>query len=153
MQLCDVFRGLGKQRFLELVRSISIGKLKTFQMYERMKARLHTNKINSEFLRKAGPRLWVRLEENDDEYATDLSQAILISHLDLIQDALDHLGVPHQDGFFDKDADVASYLKENWQQSVFEALKGKYPEAPLVFYINHLNWEVAKPEKIFEPVA
>jgi hypothetical protein len=153
MQLCDVFRGLGEQRFFDLVRSISIGKLKTFQMYERMKARLHTNKLNSEFLKKAGPRLWARLDEQEDDYATDLAQAVLISHMDMIKDALDHLGVPHEEGFFAKDADVSGYLKDGWQASVFEALKGKYPEAALVFYINHLGWEVTKSEQLFQPAA
>ena len=45
--------------------------------------------------------------EHDDEFATDLAQAILVSHLDMIRAVLDHLGVPHEDGFFAKDAEVA----------------------------------------------
>ena len=76
--------------------------------------------MNSETLRKAAPRIWARLGEHDDEFATDLAQAILVSHLDMIKAVLDHLGVPHEDGFFAKDAEVAQYLKEGWQQEVWE---------------------------------
>ena len=36
-----------------------------------------------------------------------LAQAILISHLDMIRAVLDHLGIPHEDGFFAKDAEIA----------------------------------------------
>ncbi len=41
MQLCDVFLELGEDRFSRLVSSISIGRLKTFQLYERFKTRSH----------------------------------------------------------------------------------------------------------------
>ena len=93
-----------------------MGKLKTYQLFDRVKTRLHLSKLNSETLRKSAPRVWTRIEEHDDDFATDLSQAILVSHLDMIKAVLDHLGVPHEDGFFAKDADVAGYLKEGWQQ-------------------------------------
>ncbi len=106
MQLCDIFLRLGNPRFDELMRSISMGKLKTYQLYDRVKTRLHLAKLNSESLRKSAPRSWARLEERDDEFATDISQAILVSHLDMIKAVLDHLGVPHEEGFFAKDADV-----------------------------------------------
>lgn len=153
MVLSDVFLGLGEERLQELLRSISIGRLKTYQLYERVKARLHVNKLNSESLRKASPRIWARLQERDDEFATDLAQAILVSRLEMIKAVLDHLGVPHEEGFFAKDANVAEQLKENWRQDVYEKFKNTYPPAALLFYINHLAWEVAKAEDLFQPAA
>jgi hypothetical protein len=149
MQLCDIFLGLGEETFTSLLRSISMGKLKTYQLFDRLKTRLYLNKLNSETLRKSAPRSWVRLGEHDDEFATELAQAILISHLDLIQAVLNHLGVPHQEGFFDKDADVSKHLKEGWRAEVWETFNDKFPPAALLFYINHLSWEVAKSEDLF----
>ena len=105
MQLSAIFLGLGEQSFTALLRAISIGKLKTFQLYDRMKARLHLAKLNSENIRKAEPRFWARIGENDDDFATDLAQAILVSHLEMIKAVLDELGIPNQDGFFNKDID------------------------------------------------
>ena len=151
MQLSDIFQGLGEQAFGQLIRSISIGKLKTFQLYERVKLRFHLAKLNSETLRKASPRLWARIVEGDDEFATDVAQTILVSHLDMIRDVLDALAIPHEDGFFAKDLDPAGKLTDGWQQRVFEQFRGKYPEALLVFYINHLDWELTKTTEIFNP--
>jgi hypothetical protein len=153
MQLSEVFLGMGEEPFGRLLRTISIGKLKTYQLYERMKVRFHLNKLNSENVRKAAPRFWARLNEGDEEFASELSQAILISHLDMIKAVLDSLGIPNQDGFFDKDIDAAKYLAEGWQQRVFEQFRGKYPDDVLLFYINHLGSEVAKSEAIFAPAA
>ena len=120
MQLCDIFLLLGEENFKQLVRSISLGRLKTFQLFDRVKTRLYLNKLNSETLRKAEPRMWARIGERDDDFATDISQAILISHLDMIRAVLDHLGIPHEDGFFPKDADISKYLAEGWQQKASE---------------------------------
>ncbi len=41
MQLCDIFLRLGEENFQQLIRSISIGRLKTFQLYDRVKTRLY----------------------------------------------------------------------------------------------------------------
>jgi hypothetical protein len=153
MTLCDIFLGLGEARFRELVQGISIGRLKTFQLYERLKLRLRLAKLNSESLRKATPGFWVRLGERDADFATDLAQGILISHLDMIQAVLDFLGIPHDQGFFAKDADVASHLTDGWQERVFAEFRGKFPQAALLFYVNHLAWEVAKSERIYLPAA
>jgi hypothetical protein len=153
MQLSAIFIGLGEQSFTSLLRAISIGKLKTYQLYDRMKARLHLAKLNSETVRKAEPRFWTRLAENDEDFATDLSQAILVSHLDMIKAVLDELGIPNQDGFFDKDIDGAKYLTEGWQHKTYDKFKTTYPAPVLLFYINHLDWEVSKSEKIFQPTA
>lgn len=151
MELCDVFLGLGEQNFEGLLRSVSMGKLKTYHLFERLKARAHMQKLNSETLRRAAPRLWGRMGERNDEFATDISQAVLISHLDMIVDALNFLGIPHEDGFFPKDADVAPYLSEGWQQRVWDQFQSQHSQPALLFYINHLAWEVGKSESIFTP--
>ena len=154
MQIADIFLRLGEERFAELMRSISMGRLRTFQLFDALKTRVHLHKLNSETLRKAAPRLWTRLgEENSGDLAGDLAQAILVSHLDLIKAVLDDLGVPHEEGFFAKDADVSGYLKDGWQQRVWEKFHGSFPPAALLFYINHLAWEVAKSEDVFAPAA
>ena len=153
MQLSEIFLGLGEPSFGQLLRGISIGKLKTYQLFDRMKARLHLAKLNSENIRKAEPRLWSRLAEKDEDFATDLSQAILVSHLDMIKAVLDELGIPNEDGFFAKDLEAAKYLTEGWQPKVYEKFKNAYPAPLLLFYINHLDWELAKAEQLFQPAA
>jgi hypothetical protein len=153
MQLTDVFLNLGEDQFSKLVRSISIGKLKTFQLYERFKLRTHLPKLNTESLRKASPRLWQRLHDRNDEFATDLSQAVLVSHLDLIIAVLNFLGIPHEDGFFVKDLDGSPYLTEGWRERVFEKFRNEYPESVVLFYINHLALEVGKAGELFAPAA
>jgi hypothetical protein len=153
MQLCDIFLRLGEENFQQNMRSVSMGRLKTYQLFDRVKTRLHLNKLNAETLRKAAPRVWTRMEAHDDDFATDLAQAILVSHLDLIKAVLDHLGIPHEDGFFAKDADIAGHLKDGWQQTAWEQFHKTFPPAPLLFYINHLAWEIAKAEDVFAPAA
>jgi hypothetical protein len=150
MQLSEIFLGQGEQRFADLLRGISIGKLKTYQLYDRMKVRLHLAKLNSENLRKAAPKFWARLGEKDDEFASDLAQAILVSHLEMIQAVIDDLGIPNQDGFFDKDIDGSKYFTDGWQTRTYEKFKGAYPPQVLLFYINHLAWELAKSEQVFQ---
>ena len=153
MQLCEIFLGQGEESFAQLLRAISIGKLKTYQLYDRMKARLHLAKLNSENMRKAEPRFWARLAERDEEFATDLSQAILVSHLDMIKAVLDALGIPNEEGFFAKDIDGSKYFTEGWQQKIYDKFKDVYPKPLLVFYINHLGWELAKSEQLFQAPA
>lgn len=153
MQLCDIFLRLGEENFQQLIRSVSIGRLKTYQLFDRVKTRLYLTKLNSETLRKAEPRMWTRIGERDDDFATDVGQAILISHLDMIQAVLNHLGIPHEDGFFAKDADVAGHLTDGWQQKAWEQFHAVYPPPALLFYINHLGWEISKAEDVFQPAA
>jgi|SRR5579871_2044259 len=150
MQVCEIFLKLGEPAFGQLLRSISIGKLKTYQLYDRMKVRFHLSKLNSENLRKAEPRFWARLVEGDEEFASELSQTILVSHLDMIKAVLDELGIPNEDGFFSKELDGSKYLTEGWEQRIFEKFKGVYPPAVLLFYVNHLGWEVNKSENVFQ---
>ncbi|HYK59029.1 MAG TPA: hypothetical protein VEV85_06315 [Bryobacteraceae bacterium] len=153
MQLSDIFLRLGENNFQQLLRSISLGKLKTYQIYDRFKTRLYLNKLNSETLRKSAPRTWARIGEHDEDFAGEVAQAILISHMDMIKAVLDHLGIPHEEGFFAKDANVSNYLKEGWREQVWEKFHTAFPPAPLLFYINHLAWEMAKAEDVFAPTA
>jgi len=151
MQVADIFLGLGEPSVAELLRTISLGKLKTFQLYERLKTRLHVTKLNTETLRKIGPRVWERLSGHDEEFATELSQAVLVSHMDMIKLVLDALGIPHEDGFFAKDIDGAKYLTEGWQERVFDQFQGTFPRSLLLFYINHLGLELLKQEQVYSP--
>jgi hypothetical protein len=151
MQLSGVFLQLGEERLPQLLRGISIGKLKTYQMYERFKTRTHLAKVNTESLRKAAPRFWQRLNDHDEEFATDLSQAILISHMDMIAAVLNFIGVPNEEGFFAKDLDAKQYLTEGWQTRAYERFKADYPEILLLFYINHLGWELGGEQQAYLP--
>jgi hypothetical protein len=118
-----------------------------------MKTRLHMNKLNSEALRHAAPRIWTRIEERDEAFTAELAQAILISHFDMIKAVLDHLAIPHEEGFFSKDTDVAALLKDGWQESAWAQFQKTYAPAPLLFYINHLGWEVANSTEVFAPTS
>src|ERR1700743_2399859 len=109
MQLSGVFLHLAEEPLPQLLRGISIGKLKTYQMYERFKTRTHLAKVNTESLRKAAPRFWQRLNDHMKGFATDLSRAILISHMDMIAAVLNFIGVPNEEGFFAKDLDAKQY--------------------------------------------
>lgn len=153
VKLCDAFLAQGEQGFQDLLRRISMGRLRTYQLYETVKVRTHLHKLNSETLRKAAPRLWARLQEGDDSLAADLAQAVLVCHLDMIIATLDFLGVPHEGGFFPKDADVSSHLTDGWQQRAWDALKDRFPPNVLAFYLNHLGIETGKAEAIFQPQA
>jgi hypothetical protein len=151
MQISDIFVTLGEPAFEQILRSVSIGKLKTYQLYERVKLRFHLAKLNGESLRKAAPRLYARIAGGDQEFATDVAQTVLVSHLDMIKAVLDFLEIPHEDGFFAKDLDPAGKLTEGWQARTWEKFRAVFPEAVLLFYINHLDWELTKPDALFQP--
>ena len=153
MQMCGVFQALGPEYFSHLVRGISIGKLKTYQVYERFKTARPPGEAESEALRNAEPKFWARIEAGEEEFATDLSQVFLLSHLDMIVEILNFLGIPNEQGFFDKDLKPEQYLTEGWQARVFEEFAAKHPREILLFYINHLDWELTKTEQIFLPAA
>lgn len=153
MQLSEVYLGLGLDAFSQLVRSISIGKLKTYQIYEGFKVRAHLHKVNTEILRKAVPRFWARIGEGDEEFARDFAQAVLVSHLDMITAILDFLGVPHENGFFAKDLDAPRYFTEGWEERVLEKFRATFSESILIFYINHLRWELLSAPDIFRPAS
>lgn len=153
MTLSEVYLDLGEDSFAQLVRSISIGKLKTYQIYEGFKVRTHLHKVNTENLRKATPRFWARLGERDEDFARDFAQAILVSHLDMITGILDLLGVPHENGFFAKDLDAKTYFSEGWEERVLEKFRGAYPQPLLIFYINHLRWELLSATEPYRPAS
>jgi hypothetical protein len=151
MQLSEAFVSLGEDVFTDLIRHISIGKLRTYQLYETLKTRAHVAKLNTESLRKGTPRFWARLQEGDVEFARDLAQSILVGYLDMIREVLDFMGIPNQDGFFAKDLDASKHLTEGWQQRVWEQFHGKFPDPVLRLYINHLTWELAQDQAMFVP--
>jgi arylsulfatase A-like enzyme len=91
--------------------------------------------------------------EGDIDFAKDLAQAILVSHLDMIAAVLDLLGVPHENGFFAKDLDPKPFFTQGWEERVYEKFRSLYPEAVLVFYMNHLRWELLGAEEVFRPAA
>ena len=153
MQISDLYLGLGQEAFPQLIRGISIGKLKTYQIYEGFKVRAHLNKLNTETLRKAMPRFWARIVEGDADFAKDLTQAILVSHLDMVGAVLDFLGIPHENGFFAKDLDAKPFFPEGWEQRVYEKFHSLYPESVLLFYMNHLRWELLGAEEVFRPAV
>jgi hypothetical protein len=153
MRLCEVYQSLGEEGFGQLVRGISLGKLKTYRIYDTLKTRAHVVKLNTEHLRKATPRMWARINEGDEEFATEFAQAVLVSHLDMIAAILDSLGIPNENGFFEKDLNASQYLTEGWAARTFEKFRGAYPEPVLLFYLNHLAWELKGAEQPFAPAA
>ena len=153
MQLSEVLLGLSEEDFGDLVRGVSLGKLKVYQMYESFKIGARLGKLNAESLRKAIPRFRARIAEPDEEFAKDLAQVMLLSHLDLVRAVLDFLGIPNEDGFFAKDLDASAHLTPGWQQRVHEKFHGAFPEPALLLYINHLAWELDKTAARFAPAA
>ncbi len=150
MELTDAYRALGQRRFDTLAGSVSIGALKTFSVYENFKVRSRLGKLNRQRLRRAAPKLWQRIAAGDEDLARDFAQAVLVSNIDLVVDVLDFLEIPHDgNGFFDKDADPGAKLSDGWRQKVFDEFRQRRGEALVLFYINHLGWEIGKPEKPF----
>jgi len=153
MEISEVYKGLGQEAFGQLIRGISIGKLRTYQIYEGFKVRAHLQKVNTEALRKSAPRFWDRIAGGDEEFGRDLAQAILVSHLEMIGQALDFLGVPHENGFFAKDMDPKPYFTEGWEDRVFDKFRAVYSEPLVLFYINHLRWELLGATEPYRPVS
>jgi hypothetical protein len=153
MRLSQVYVGMGQDDVRQLLTSISLGKLKTYQMFEPLKLRLHLTKLNSETLQRSVQRVWPRLEEGDQELAQELAQAILLSHMDMIVAVLNELGIPHQEGFFDKNLDASQYLAEGWQQRVYEKYRGQFSDVALRFYLNHLAFDLVESAPVFTPAS
>ena len=153
MLLSEVFLTLGEENFASFVRGVSMGKLRTYQMFESFRTRARVHKLNTEILRKAIPRFWARLADKDEELAKDLAQVVLLSHLDLILAVLEFLGIPNENGFFAKDLDASAQLTPGWQQRVYDQFHGKFAEPPLLLYINHLACELDKTAGCFLPKA
>ena len=153
MEISEVYQGLGQDAFAQLIRGISIGKLRTYQIYEGFKVRAHLHKLNTETLRKSIPKFWERIAAGDEDFGRDLAQSVLVSHLDFIAAALDFLGVPHENGFFAKDMDAKPYFTEGWEDRVLEQFRTRYSEPLVLFYINHLRWELLSASDVYRPAA
>jgi hypothetical protein len=153
MKLHELFVALGEENFRSQLRGISIGTLRTYQIFDRVKTRCHLAKLNTENLRAAAPRLWERLKGGEAELALELSQAILVSQLKMIVDVLNFFEIPHEDGFFAKETDPKLFLKEGWQQTAYDHFKASYPPALLSFYLNHLAHEIDENSPVFEPAS
>jgi hypothetical protein len=151
MQISDVYLDMGQEAFGQLIRGISIGKLRTYQIYEGFKVRAHLHKVNTEALRKAVPKFWERIAAKEEDFSKDLAQAVLVSHLDMIVSILDFLGVPHENGFFAKDMDPKPYFTDGWEDRTLQHFQGQYPGPYLTFYINHLRWELLGAAEPYRP--
>jgi len=151
MEISEVYRGLGQDAFTQLIRGISIGKLRTYQIYEGFKVRAHLHKVNTEALRKSVPKFWNRIVAKEEDFGKDLAQAVLVSHLDMIVAVLDFLGVPHENGFFAKDMDPKPYFSGGWEDRVLQHFHGQYSGPQLTFYINHLRWELLSAAEPYRP--
>jgi hypothetical protein len=153
MEISEVYQGLGQDAFGQLIRGISIGKLRTYQIYEGFKVRAHLHKLNTEALRKSAPKFWERVIGGDEEFGRDLAQSVLVSHLDMVGAVLDFLGVPHENGFFAKDMDAKPFFTDGWETRVFEQFRGSYSEPLVLFYINHLRWELLGATDVYRPAS
>jgi hypothetical protein len=150
MTLPELLRGLGKERFEALLGEVSMGALRTYRLFDSFKVRARLLKLNREKLRKVAPKLWDRLGEGDEDLARELSQGILVSNLEFVVEALNHLGIEHDgNGFFDKNAQADGKLGEGWRENLLAAFRERYPEHLILLYINHLDWELGKPETVF----
>lgn len=150
MVLSEVFRALERASFDDAVGSVSIGGLRTYQLYESFKIHARLNKLNRERLRKAIPRLWSRVEAGDEDLAREIAQAVLVSNLSMVIEILDFLKVPHDgSGFFQKNEEAAACLGEGWHKRVHAEFREKYPENRVLLYINHLDWELGNPAAPF----
>lgn len=150
MELTEVYRKLGRERFEELLRNVSMGGLKTFQLYESFKLRTRLLKLNRDRLRKAASRLWERIEQGDEDLAKELAQGVLVSQIRFVAEALDFLSIEHDgNGFFDKDAKVEEKLTDGWQERVLAEFGERYSESLILLYVNHLEWEQGEMERVF----
>ncbi len=151
MDLVDVYAALGQERCVRLVRTISIGALRTFGVYEAVKIRSRLHTLNRQKLRAAAPKLWKRITEGDIGLSRDLSQGILVSNIPLVVGVLDFLGIEHDgNGFFSKDSENAELLVSGWPEKVYEEFVKRFPEELVLLYINYLGWET---ETLDQPFA
>lgn len=153
MKLHELFVALGEESFRAQLRGISLGTLRTYKFYDRLKTRLHLGKLNTESLRGSAPKAFARLRDGEEELALEISQCILISNMAMIVAVLDFLQVPHTDGFFAEGMKPSDYLTGDWQKRAFEEFKTKYPEAVLVLYLNYLAHEMDPETAVFQPAA
>lgn len=137
-----MYRAFGQERSDRLVRTISIGALKTFGVYEAVKVRSRLHRLNRQKLRAAAPKLWERVTDGDADLARDLTQAVLVSNIPVVVDVLERLGIEHDgNGFFAKDGDYSEQLADGWAGRVYAECRQSHDEDLLLLYVNHLGWE------------
>lgn len=142
MELATVYQALGRERSGELVKTVSMGALRRYGMYQAMKVRSRLRTLNRRKLRALAPRLWDRILKGDTGLARDLSQAVLVSNIPMMVSVLDLLGVKHDgSGFFDKDGDYSDKFEAGWEAKVVDHCKGSFDDDLVLLYINHLGWE------------
>jgi hypothetical protein len=44
-------------------------------------------------------------------------------------------------------------LTEGWQERTYEKFKDTYPRAVLLFYVNHLAWELSVAPDVYAPAS
>jgi hypothetical protein len=49
--------------------------------------------------------------------------------------------------------DPKPYFTEGWEERVHEKFKSVYSEAILLFYVNHLRWELLGATDVYRPVS
>ncbi len=150
MDLVGVFASLGQDRSVRLVETVSISALRTFGVYEAIKVRSRLRKLNRQKLQTASPALWRRITEGDSDLARDLAQAVLVSHIALVAEVLDSLGIEHDgNGFYSKDEDHSGKFKPGWPSTVLGHFGERYPRDVVLLYINYLGWETGVLESPF----
>ena len=142
MDLAEVYEALGQERVARSIRTISMGALRTFGVYQALKVGSRLRKLNRLNLQRATGRLWQRVADGDTDLGRDLSQAVLVSNIPLVTEVLDCLELEHDgNGFFSKDSDHADKLTEGWAERVFAHCKDRFDQDLILLYINYLGWE------------
>lgn len=150
MELAEVYQALGEERTARLLRTVSIGALKTFGVYKDVKVRSQLHTLNRQKLRAASPKLWQRIVAGDEDLAATVGKAILVSNVTLIIESLDFLEIEHDGaGYFDRDGDYSTRFAEGWERMLFERFRERYPEELVLFYVNHLGSELGTLERPF----
>lgn len=149
MDLAEVYEALGQERVVRTARSISMGALKTFGVYQALKVGSRLRKLNRSNLQRAARNLWQRVADGDTDLGRDLSKAVLVSNIPLVIDVLDCLELEHDgNGFFSEDSDHADKLSEGWAEKAFAHCKDRFDQDLLLLYINYLGVET---EALDEP--
>lgn len=149
MDLAEVYEALGQERVAPSIRTISMGALKTFGVYQAVKVRSRLRKLNRSNLRRAAETLWQRVADGDTDLGRDLSQAVLVSNIPLVTSVLDFLEIEHDgNGFYSKDSDHSDQLSEGWAERAFAHCEDRFDQDLVLLYINYLGWET---EALKEP--
>ena len=90
--LCpDIFLGSGLGNLVQQFRTVSIGKLKTYQLLRACASRFHMSKLNRKLCARSRRLVWARIASRMKTFATDAPDH-LVSHLEMIKDVLEPPG-------------------------------------------------------------